>query len=309
MEQQQKFYKTALEKEILISKLQKNPSLYNLFKKRKYLTDEINKDIKTRTKGQINSFCVILLSGMQGTFKSSLAQEIATDNDPTFNIERISFLYNDFRDKLEKSKKGEWYILDEEVFLSGIGSMRILESLMTCIETLRQHGANLIIISPNPKYFPEHIFTHHIETIDKNISGTCKLNKNSHEIRTCPSEQHEEIQATIRSAIVKDREYLGFYVTKITRWNSPLWQQYQKIKKEFMTKVLKEDFQKIDYKKIATDIVMNPKSVPYKSSKQLMLFLEQNCPNLSISEKNLLVEEIKMIRRIYQQEKLNEAIQ
>ena len=292
-----KFYKTSLEKELLISKIKKNPSLLNLFKKQKYITEQINEDIKTRIKGQINSFCVILIEGSQGSLKSSLAQEIAKKNDETFNTKKISFLYNEFRDKLEKSKKGDWYILDEEVFLSGTGSMRILESLMTCIETLRQHGANLIIISPNPKYFQEQIFTHHLETIDKSIIGICEKNQTPHEIRTCQEKKHKIIQAKIRSTLKKNNDYIGFHITEINNWNDKTWQEYTKRKKEFLKKVLKEDFPKIDYEKFAQKIIEQPNNEKYKTSKQIMLLLEKEHPNLSIGEKQLIIEAIKIKRK------------
>lgn len=308
MDDKIKFYKTPLEKEMLIAKLQRHPTLYKIFKRKKYLTKEINDDINKRQHGQMDSFCVILIEGTQGGMKSSVAQEISTSHDLLFDVKKISFLYNDFREKLEQSKKGEWYILDEEVFLSGIGSGRILESLMTCIETLRQHGANLIIISPNPKYFPEHIFTHHLEAIDKCILGTCEQKKELHEIRTCESEKHENINATVRCAIKKDKEYIGFYLCPITGWNSQLWQEYQLVKKEFMKQVLKENFQKTDYTTIATDIVQNPKSEQYKTAKQIMLYLEQNHPNFTVGEKNLIVEEIKIRRRMRDQTRIDGMI-
>ena len=46
-----RFYKTSLDKELLIAKIKKNPSLLQIFKKRKDITKQINEDIKLRMQG------------------------------------------------------------------------------------------------------------------------------------------------------------------------------------------------------------------------------------------------------------------
>jgi hypothetical protein len=302
-----KFYKTQMEKEILIAKLQRHPTLYQVFKKKKYITEFVKQDIIVRTNGEIENFVTIFITGQQGTLKSSIAIEIAMQYDPTFNVKRICQTYQEFKEAIEQSKPRQWFILDEQVFLHGIGSGRIIDSIQTLIETLRQRQNSMIIISPEKKYFPEDLFTYTIETIDRSIIGECPEQKEPHDIRTCDYKPHNNIRATARTVIKKDKEYIGFYIQEI-KWETTIWKDYYKKKIEFNQTILKEDFQKIDYKKIACDVVMNPKSVPYKSSKQIMLFLEQNYPNLSVGEKNLLIEEIKITRRIYQQEKLNEEL-
>jgi hypothetical protein len=291
-----KFYKNQFEKEMLIAKLQRSPSLYNIFKKKKDLTKEIDEDIKSRFHQELKGFCAILITGQQGGWKSSLAQEIAIENDETFNEERIYFLYNDFRKALEKAKKGEWYILDENVFISGTGSGAIVESIQTLIEVIRQAQISVILITPTRKYLPEHIFTHHFETIDRSLIGKCDKEKNPHDIRTCQEQKHNNMDVTIRSSIIREGEYVGFYIKKI-HWKNKVWQGYQEKKKEFLKKALTEDFQKLSYEDIAKEIISNPKSKEYRTTKQLMLFLEQEHPNLTVGQKMLLIEAIKIQRK------------
>lgn len=290
------FYKNQLEKELLIAKLQRSPSLYKIFKKKKDLTKEIDEDIKSRFHKELQGFCAILITGSQNSIKSGMAQEIAMDNDATFNAERIHFLYNSFRKALEKAKKGEWYILDENVFISGIGSTNIIQSIQTLIEVIRQAQISVILITPTRKYLPEHIFTHHFETIDRSLLGKCDKDKTLHDIRTCTEPKHNHMEATIRSAIIREGEYVGFYIKKIS-WNNKVWQDYQEKKKEFLKQALAEDFEKLSYEETAKEIISNPKSKEYRTSKQLMLFLEQEYPNLTVGQKSLLVEAIKIQRK------------
>jgi hypothetical protein len=290
------FYKSNLERELLIAKIKRNPSLYHVFKKQKDLTKEIDEDIEQRSKGDIDSFNVILCEGLQGGWKSSLSQTISQEHDGTFHSKRIGFEYQEFRSKLENSKKGEFYILDEEIFQHGIGSSRIIESVQTAIETLRQHGASMIFLSPNPKYFPENIFTLHLETIDRSITGTCKKNSRLHEIRQCESRPHKIIKAWVRAVIKKEQEYIGFYIKEI-KIDNPTWNEYYEQKKIFTKKVLTEDFKKIDYEKIARTILRLPFIEDYKTKKQLMLILEQEHPNFSVGEKELIIAQIQIMRR------------
>jgi hypothetical protein len=229
------------------------------------------------------------------------------EHDPTFNVDRICQTYQEFKEQLEKSQPKQWFILDEQLFIHGIGSGRIIDSIQTLIETLRQRQNSMIIISPEKKYFPEDLFTYTIETIDRSIIGECPEKKERHDIRTCEHKPHTNIKATVRTAIKRDKEYIGFYIKEIN-WNNKIWQEYYKKKILFNQTILKEDFQKIDYKQIAINIANNPKSIPYKTSRQIMLYLEKNYPNLSVGEKGLLVEELKIRRRMNSQPKIEETI-
>jgi hypothetical protein len=291
----QQFYKTELERELLIAKIKKHPSLYEVFRKKKDLTPQTNEDVQVRINGEIENFVTIFVCGSQGSFKSSVAQEIASKNDPTFTAYRICFTYQEFKDKLEKSNPREWFILDEQVFQHGTGSTRIIESIQTLIETLRQRQNSLIVISPEKKYFPEGIFTYTIETLDRSILGKCTNNDKLHEIRICLFRPHRDIEATIRCVIRKDNEYIAFYIMKIT-WNTQLWREYYIRKVAFNKIILTEDFQKIDYQKIATEIIEDEEAKVYQTKKQLMLYLEKKYPNYAVGEKELIIAQIQLLR-------------
>jgi len=290
------FYKSEIETEVLIAKIRRNSSLYEIFKKNKDVTKLVNDDIRLRTKGEIDNFFTLLISGFQGAFKSSLSQEIGIENDKNFSSHNIVFGYQEFKEKLELSKKGDIFILDEEVALFGTGSGRIISSIGTALETMRQTGTSMIFISPDPKYFSENLFTYHLETIDRSIMGRCPINRRLHEIRTCESTKHENIQAIVRCAVKKEGEYIGFYIQPI-KWNTTLWQEYTIKKKEFLNKVLADDFQKMDYEKIAFHIQQDPDSQYCKTIKQWMLYLEKNHPNLSVGEKNLIIAQLQINKK------------
>jgi hypothetical protein len=290
------FYKSEIEKEVLIARIRKNPSLYNIFKKNKDVTTLVDEDIRQRTKGEIDNFFTIIMSGNQGTQKSSVAQEISVDNDKKFSSHNIVFSYQELKEKLENSKKGDIFILDEEIAIFGVGSGRVVSAVQNMVEMLRQHGASMIFISPDPKYFNENLFTYHLETIDRSILGTCSINKKHHEIRTCTDNKHENIRATVRCAVKKEGEYIGFYIKPI-KWNTKLWQEYTTKKKEFLKKVLADDFQKLDYEKIAFHINQDPDSQYNKTNKQWMLYLEKKYPNLSVGEKQLICAQLSINKK------------
>jgi len=299
-----KFYKTPMEYELLIAKVKKNPSLLEIFRQKKDITTQVKQDIQLRMHGEIENFATIFITGTQGSFKSSLGITIAEENDPTgFAPDRICFTYQEFENKIRNSKPREWIMLDEEIFQHGIGAGRIINSIQTFIETLRQRQNSMIIISPEGKYFPEEIFTYTLETIDRSIIGKCKEKKKPHEIRTCPHKPHTNIKATIRAGIKKDNTYIGFYTTPI-KWNNPLWKEYQKKKNQFLNTVIKQHFTKIDYEKIAKKILENPETKKYRTTKQLKLLLEKKHPNLTIGEKELIIEEIKIQRRKKEEEEV-----
>ena len=290
------FYKNQIDKELLIAKIKRNPSLYEIFKKNKDVTIHVNEDIKLRMQGELDNFFTMIISGSQGGFKSSIAQEIATANDKKFDSKKISFTYTDFRQKMEESKKGDIYILDEEIAVFGTGSGRIVSSVQNMIETLRQHGACMLLISPEPKYFSEHLFTYHLEMLDRSIMGICENNKRLHEIRTCESKKHQNIQATARCAVKKEGEYIGFYIQPI-KWNTNTWKEYTNQKNEFLKQSLADDFKKMDYEKIAEKIIQDPESEYCKNKNQWMLYLEKNYPNITTAEKALIIAQISINKK------------
>ena len=291
-----KFFKTKFEKRLLLAKINNHPSLKSLFKKKVFLNEEIDEEINVRLKGDIENFITILIIGEQGTIKSSVGQCFAEKTDPNFKEKNIGFLYESFKNKVSQSKAGQTFILDELVFLHGVGSQRIVEEIQTLIETLRKRKNSMVVICVENKYFSEDIFTFTMETIDKCLLGTCKENPELHEVRIC-SEEHEIKKAYVRLAVKKKGEYIGFYIQEII-WNNKTWLDYAKEKDLFLPKILKQDFRKLEYEKEAKKIIGMKESNEYKTLKQLKLFLEKHRPNLTVAEKDLLAEQIKIIRGV-----------
>ena len=290
-----KFYKTEFENELLLSRIYSNSSLLNIFRSKKILNDSVNKDINLRLKGDIDNFVTILIVGEQGSIKSSVGQQLALRTDENFKSDNISLFYEDFRHKISISKAGQTFILDELVFIHGIGSHRILNEIQTTIETLRKRKNSMIVIAVEEKYFPENIFTFVLETIDKCLLGTCEAKPKLHEIRKCPSIKHNIKKAYVRLAVKKKNVYLGFYIQEII-WNDNVWKGYETLKEAFLKKVITQDFVKLNFTEEAKKIRLMPEANNYQTIKQIKLFLEKHRPNLTVIEKELLAEEIRLQR-------------
>ena len=290
-----KYYKTPLELDILLSKIYSNRSLHKIFKHKKIINRDVNREISLRLKGDIENFVTILIIGEQGSLKSTCGQEIAKRTDKNFSSNNISLFYADFRNKISGSQAGQTFILDEMVFLHGTGSNRLIDEIQTTIETLRKRKNSLIIIAVESKYFPEEIFTFTMETLDKCLLGTCKSKSRLHEIRSCKEKKHVIKKAFVRLAVKKKGIYLGLYIQEI-RWGGDLWNEYEIIKDAFLKKVVKQDFVKLNFKQEAEKIRLMPESNSYQSVKELKLFLEMKKPNLTVAEKELLALEIKLQR-------------
>ena len=290
-----KFFKTRFEKRLLLAKINSHQSLRRLFKKKVFLNEEIDEEINVRLKGDIENFVTILLIGEAGTLKSTVGQELAKRTDPDFKAKNVGFLYEIFKNKLGKSKIGQSFTLDELVFLHGIGSQRIIEEIQTLIETLRKRKNSMVVICVENKYFSEDIFTFTMETVDKCLLGICEKNKELHETRSCKEKTHNIKKAYVRLAVKKKGQYIGFYIQEII-WNNKTWVEYEKEKDLFLSKVLKQDFGKLEYEKEAKKIIDMKEASEYTTLKQLRLFLEKKRPNLTIGEKDLLAEQIKIMR-------------
>jgi len=294
-----KFYKDKLELRLLKTKTRKERSLKRLFKRKLIINQEIDDSIYRRLHGVIENFVTILLLGEQGSIKSSVGLCLCEKTDQKgFTAKRVAFLYEEFKQILNKLQIGESSQLDELVFQHGVGSQRIIEEIQTIIETVRRNQTCMVIISPEEKYFPEEIFTFVMETIDCCLLGTCTADQEPHEIRSCdtPDKEHHMEKAYVRLAIKKRGEYIGFYIQEI-KWNNKIWKEYDKRKTAFLKLVKSQDFKKLDYEKEANRILEIKDIDDYKTNKQLKLLLEKKIPNLTVEEKNLLIEQIKIQKR------------
>lgn len=95
----------------------------------------------------------LVISGREGTGKSTLAIQIASTVDPTFCMERVCFKRQDFLKQLKSAKPGQAIIMDEgNMFFFSREAMteenREMFKLFTMMRQLR-----LFIIICVPKYF------------------------------------------------------------------------------------------------------------------------------------------------------------
>jgi hypothetical protein len=291
-----KFFKTKLAKRLLKIKIDKNLSLRRIFLRREIINEEIEEEIFTRLNGEIENFVTIILKGEQGSLKSSVGISMAkTLIDKDLKAKQISFLYDKFKEGISNSKGNKVHILDEQVFLHGVGTQRLIDEIQTLIETLRRDKDSMILISPEEKYFPEEIFTFVMETVDHCRLGTCKKSKELHETRTCPEKRHHIKKAFVRLAVKKGNTYIGFYIQEID-WESKIWKDYDLEKTKFLQLTKKQDFRKMDYEEIAKKIMKDAHADQFKTKIQLSLLINKYLPNITIAEKNMIAEQIKIIR-------------
>jgi hypothetical protein len=282
-----------MERALLDTRCAENPELYRILRKNIVINDWIDEEINVRLKGDVENFVVILILGQQGSLKTSVAIEKATEMDSNFKADNICFTYDYFKDKLMNSQQGEAFNLDEQVFSFGSGSMRIMGEIQTIIETIRIRKNPLIICSVTNKYFNEDIFTFVLETVDKCLIGICESNAIPHETRTCQCQKHEIVEAYVRLAVKKNGHYIGLYIQKIN-WNNQSWKDYQPRKQSFMTQVLTSDFQKLDYEKRADELLKLPECEVIKTLKGFKLIVQKNIPKLTIGESELLATQMKL---------------
>lgn len=296
-----KFFQNPMTKELLINKIRMNPSLKRVFVKKRDVTDLVNQDISQRVNGLLENYVTIFILGLAGSMKSSLLQNIGTRFDKSFSAKSISFLYESFKKLIEESKSGEFKGLDEDLFASGLGTGRIVEEMQNLIETVRKSGVSFIIASPSMKYLEESSFIYILETIDTALVATCPHNLEFHEPRNCIcfEEKNCDIKRCFIRAVVKTQGiYLGFYIVEVD-WNNDLWKEYGIEKDKFVKSVKEGKIHNQNYKSIAEEIIDDQNFDMYKKTKKgLKLLLEQKYPQLTVSETDMVAEQIRVLQRM-----------
>lgn len=292
------FYKTPLQDLFLRMRMRDHDSLRNVLRKNLIINEAIDEEISSRINGVIDNFITILIKGEQGTFKTSTLLEFLIIIDPSFCAENVCFIYDEFNQKLKNSVPKQAFELDEEVWQHGTGSMRIVNDTQSLIETLRKRQNSMGIACTTDKYFPEEIFTFYMETIDTCMLGTCPFNMEHHEIRSCkefPAKEHHISEVYVRLGVIKRGHFIGLYIKKIN-WGNQLWCDYCLKKDLFLEQAKNMEFNKMNYEKTALEILKLPESHLYRKKSQIKLLIEKNKPNLTKEERDLLAEQIKMIR-------------
>jgi len=93
---------------------------------------------------------VIVVDGIEGSGKSVLAQQVAKEADPSFNIDRIVFNPKKFVKAIEKAGKYEAIVYDEAY--GGLNTRQVLSqtnrALVSMMAEIRQKNLFVIIVLP-----------------------------------------------------------------------------------------------------------------------------------------------------------------
>jgi len=94
--------------------------------------------------------CVLVVDGREGAGKSTLAFQLAKYVDPTFNINRIVFSPDKFREQILNAKKGQAIVYDEAFtgFSSRASLSPINRVLVSLAMQMRQKNLFVIIVLP-----------------------------------------------------------------------------------------------------------------------------------------------------------------
>jgi hypothetical protein len=301
------FWRTPLQTKLLLAKIKQDDTLKEIFKKKTYVTDDVNNDINHRLNGILESFFCAFITGAQGTMKSTLQQTLAKRFDPTFTAARISFDYDLMEQNINNSQPKQIFVQDEQLFKHGEGSRRLIQNVQNLVETLRKRQNSMLFASPDNKQFPEKIFTYVLETIDSCLLAICPNNQELHEPRACvcyDNHTAEIKQAYVRSALRQEEIYVGFYVCEI-EWGNEIWNEYNLKKDEFMEKIKSNQIHNMDYKAMARQVMADPKFMDYsKSKKSLALLVEQRKPNLTLGEREMIIEQVRVFQRQKEMEEM-----
>ncbi len=256
-----------------MQKIRTDRVLYNIFKNpKKYnLNKDVDKEINDRLHDPNRpNWVVIQITGETGEFKSSVGLAMLKNKiDPTFHAGRVTMEYSVFQEMIKNSEPKQAFMLDEQVFQRGLGSVRIRENMLNIVETLRKRQNSMVLITPREKFISDDACTFTLEPIG--------FDKETKEVR----------------CLVKKGNYLGFYIVPLL-WEDVLWSEYELVKDDFLEVTKSQEYKKFDYDKVAIEILKKmPSEYREKAKKKrISLFVEKNSPNITKEEKDLLVEQI-----------------
>lgn len=97
--------------------------------------------------------CFLAVDGNEGAGKSTLALQIAKYVDPTFNLSRVVFDAETFREAIYKAKKGQAIVFDEA--FTGLSSRASLSGINRALISLmmQMRQKNLFVIMVLPTFF------------------------------------------------------------------------------------------------------------------------------------------------------------
>jgi len=261
-----------LHKVILMDRLKYERDLRRVFKQQIDLTPTIIEEARQRLhNGSRDNWLVTQINGETGSMKSSVGLAYnKTVIDPTFNEERVCTEYSELIEKVAQSEPGQSFMQDEMIFQQGIGSNRFVDNIINLVETLRKRKNSLTFITPTEKFIG-----------DANVTFT---------LEPCGFDPKTK---TVRCLVRKHGRYIGFYYQKLL-WEDPLWEKYSEVKEAFLERTATQHYKKMDYEKIALELIAKMPENYMKKKKRIKLFVEKNSPNITKEERDLLIAQIEV---------------
>ena len=267
------FFTTSVEKKMLMQKIRDNPSLGIALSRLQPDEREIDEFAEKQLTQKDDDFLTIQIIGVQGCGKSGVGQVFAVKYAKNeFTVENISLQYDEFMTIVETLENGHFSILDEQTRLHGTGSRRLGDDIVNIIETLRQNGGSIIIISPTEKM---------VSTSDVHL-----------EIHVLGRDE-DRVLCAWRA---RSKAFLGSFIIKLN-WNDKLWMDYMEKKRDYVQAAKKQQFFKTDFEKIAHEVLQHEDAPFATKIKELALILEKTHPNLTVEEKKLVLAQITLMRK------------
>jgi hypothetical protein len=267
------FFVTVVERKAFADKLRRDPSLVAALSRVTEGWGELREYIDKQMDQREDNFVTIQIRGPQGCGKSGVGQEIAetcTRAEAPFSVNKITLHYDLFFSIVAALRRGEFGVLDEQTKLHGTGSTRIGDDIINIIETLRQSGGSIIVISPSEKMVSVADVHLDIEVLARDGARVlCAWRSRSDTV-------------------------LGCCVFTL-KWNSPLWLSYMAEKKRaYVTDAKELKFYKNDYERLAEKVMTHPDAAGCSKASHWRLVMEKAIPNMTIDEKRLVLAQIQL---------------
>jgi hypothetical protein len=263
------FEHTELQKDRFKEWIQAEPSFRRVFTRN--ITDKFNDELRHRIEGKRPDHVILMLYGETGTFKSSVAQEIARNQlDKHFNLDKIVFRNREIIDTIPTLTKKSCLIRDENPIEMGMGTGRIASEIDTYVETLRKAQISLIFIRPQRELLRTAHF--YLRTIDVTLNGSA-------------------VRVGVQDP--SSLRYLGGILVPIEQ-NNALWQAYEGKKDAFIEGVMKNDGKGLPIDRLADKVIALPQYSSDLKIKELRLLVYKTFKGYTTSEVDMILTEVRM---------------
>ncbi len=239
-------------------------------------------DIKARIEGELENNVCIFVYGNKGAIKSGGMIALAQMFCPNFNIkDNLVFSNSDLKDKLANSKEGDWFIRDETIMDYGVGSKQLQSDVQMFVETLRKRKNSLIFICPSEQNIPS------VDYVLYAFKGNLNL-------------KHKQVNFGMIDPYGSKRFIGGVRI--FLNWNDKIWKEYEKVKNEFLEKVVKLDTQSYNVEKDALKIMKHEDFKYCTKKKEVLLFVKEQIPHSTIQYQEDCCTKIFMLHRKMEEE-------